>query len=222
MPAYFPTITAILLTLSLVAFSDNLLTNVGQPSNKDPKFIVHGLFGLAWYVLLVIQANLIRVHNIRLHQTIGRATLLVTIGVTLSTLYLFIVKWKGWENMEHLIRMNRLLLPGFAVCMILAWQQRKVPVFHKRLVLVGTLFMLEPVLSRAYDVLVANWARIVMPNLYTEQVDAIGYEVFLWGSWLGFFVSLLVYDKKTLGKAHVVTACGLMWLMLVTVVCGIG
>jgi hypothetical protein len=37
-------------TMSIAAFSDNLFTNIGQPSNRDPKFIIHGLFGLAWYV----------------------------------------------------------------------------------------------------------------------------------------------------------------------------
>ena len=57
---YFSIVSVLLLVLSVVAFSDNLFTDVGQPSNRDPKFIVHGVFGLAWYVLLATQANLVR------------------------------------------------------------------------------------------------------------------------------------------------------------------
>jgi hypothetical protein len=43
--AYFSIVSVLLLFLSVVAFSDNLFTDVGQPSNRDPKLIVHGLFG---------------------------------------------------------------------------------------------------------------------------------------------------------------------------------
>jgi hypothetical protein len=45
--AYFSIISVLMLSLSIIAFSDNLFTDLGQPSNSDPKFIVHGLFGLA-------------------------------------------------------------------------------------------------------------------------------------------------------------------------------
>ena len=65
---YFSIVSLLLLLLSIVAFSDNLFTDIHQPSNSDPKFIVHGIFGLAWYVLLATQANLARVRNLRLHK----------------------------------------------------------------------------------------------------------------------------------------------------------
>jgi hypothetical protein len=42
--SYFSGISVLLLLLSIIAFSDNLFTDVGQPSNRDPKFIIHGLF----------------------------------------------------------------------------------------------------------------------------------------------------------------------------------
>jgi hypothetical protein len=35
---YFSIVSTLLLLLSIVAFSDNLFTDVGQPSNRDPKF----------------------------------------------------------------------------------------------------------------------------------------------------------------------------------------
>ena len=99
--AYFSIVSVLMLFLGVVAFSDNLFTDIGQPSNRDPKFIVHGVFGLTWYVLLATQANLVRVRNLRLHRRLGIATFVVAIGVTLSTLYLFVVLWKGWANMRR-------------------------------------------------------------------------------------------------------------------------
>jgi len=216
--AYFSIISVLLLFLSIVAFSDNLFTDVGQPSNSDPKFIVHGLFGLAWYVLLATQANLVRVRNLRLHMKLGIATFIVAIGVTLSTLYLFVVLWKGWPNMEAEVRANRLLLPGYALCLLLAWRWRRQPDWHKRLIFTGTFFMLPPVLDRDYDRLIMSWAKPLFPVFYTKQVDEIGFLVFRWGSWIGFFLSLVFYDWKKLRRVHPVTLAGCAWFVLVELI----
>jgi hypothetical protein len=213
--AYFPIVSVLLLILSVVAFSDNLFTDIGQPSNRDPKFIVHGLFGLAWYVLLATQANLVRVRNLRAHKRLGIAAFIVAIGVTLSTLYLFVVLWKGWQNMESDVRANRLLLPGFALCLLLAWRLRRQPDWHKRLIFMGTFFMLAPVLDRDYDRLVMSWAEPLFPLLYTKEVDAMGFFAFRWGVWVAIYLSLVLYDWKTLRRIHPVTLAGCAWYVLV-------
>jgi hypothetical protein len=211
--AYFSITSALLLFLGLAAFSDNLLTDVRQPSNSDPKFVVHGLFGLAWSVLLVVQANLVRVRKVALHRRLGVATLLVGVGVTLSTLYIFIVLWKGWDNMAVEVRANRLLLPGFALALLLAWLRRGRADWHKRLVFAGSFLMLGPVLSRAYDPLVVSWMEPLFP-VFTARVDEAGFLVFFFGAWVGFFLSLAVYDGKTLRRIHPVTIAGFAWLLL--------
>jgi hypothetical protein len=211
--AYFSITSALLLLLGLVAFSDNLLTDVRQPSNSDPKFVVHGLFGLAWSVLLVVQANLVRVRNIAMHRKLGIATMLVGVGVTLSTLYIFIVVWKGWDTMAVEVRANRLLLPGFAFALLLAWLRRGRADWHKRLVFAGSFLMLGPVLSRAYDPLVVSWMEPLFP-VFTARVDEAGFLVFFFGAWVGFFLSLAVYDGKTLRRIHPVTIAGFAWLLL--------
>lgn len=53
--AYFPVLGVFLLALSLVAFSDNLFTDIGQPSNREPRFLIHGFFALVWFTLLAAQ-----------------------------------------------------------------------------------------------------------------------------------------------------------------------
>jgi hypothetical protein len=211
--AYFSTVSVLLLFLSIIAFSDNLFTDVGQPSNSDPKFIVHGLFGLAWYVLLAAQANLVRVRNVRLHRKLGIATFIIGICVTLSTLYIFIAVWKGWSNMGEEARANRLFLPGYAACLLLACLWRGQAERHKRLIFTGTFFMLGPVLARAYDPLIVSWMEPLFPAL-TEQVDELGFLAFFFGVWILFFVSLALYDWKTLRRIHPVTAVGFAWFVL--------
>ena len=211
--AYFSITSALLLFLSLAAFSDNLFTNVGQPSNSDPKFVIHGLFGLAWYVLLAVQANLVRMRNVKLHKKIGIATFIVAIGVTLSTLYIFVAVWKGWGNMTVEARANRLLLPGYGTFLVLAWLWRGQSDWHKRLIFTGTFFMLGPVLSRAYDPLIVSWMEPLFPA-FTAQVGDGGFLVFFCGVWIGFFLSLAHYDWKTLRRIHRATVAGFTWFML--------
>lgn len=215
---YFSIVSLLLLALSVVAFSDNLFTDVGQPSNSDPKFIVHGVFGLLWYVLLATQANLVRTRNLRLHRKLGIASFLVAIGVTLSTLYIFVVLWKGWGNMDPEVRANRLLLAGYALCLFLAWRWRGHPDWHKRLVFIGTFFMLGPVVDRVYDPLIMSWAKPLLSSRYTPQVDEITYLVFRWGSWIAFFLSMMLYDRKTLGRLHRATLAGGTWFALVVLI----
>ena len=211
--AYFSVVSVLLLALNVVAFSDNLFTDVGQPSNGDPKFIVHGLFGLAWYVLLATQANLIRVRSVKLHMKLGIATFIVAIGVILSTLYIFVVVWKGWALMSEEVRANRLFLPGFATCVLLAWLQRRQSDWHKRLIIAGTFFMQGPALARAYDPLIVSWMEPLFPS-FTARVDEIGFLTFFFGVWIGLFLSLARYDWRTLRRIHPVTAGGFSWFVL--------
>lgn len=211
--AYFARVSLLLLALSLIAFSDNLFTNIGQPSNRDPKFIVHGLFGLAWSVLLALQANLAHRRQLRLHKRLGIAAFVVALGVTLSTVYLFVVLWKGWAAMAPEVRANRLLLPGFALCVLLAWHWRSRPDWHKRLIFSASFLMLGPVLSRVYDPLIVSWMEPLFP-VFSAQVDEVGFQLFFWGSWIGFFLSLAVHDLRTLRRPHPVTLAGLGWFAL--------
>jgi hypothetical protein len=96
---YFQTASLFLLVLSIIAFSDNLITDVGQKSNSDPKFIIHGLIMFAWFIIFAIQANFIRKGNYAAHIKWGIAGMITAIGVFLSTVYVFVAVYKGWESM---------------------------------------------------------------------------------------------------------------------------
>lgn len=210
--SYFQTLSLVVLALTLWSFSDNLVWNVGQPSNGDPKFIVHGLFCLAWVSLLAVQAWLVHEGNLRLHRKLGVAGALVALGVTLSTLYVFVAVWKGWDAMAFYLKANRLLLPGYAVWVVLGVLNRRRPDWHKRCMAVATLYMLEPVLSRAFDPL-----NPLLDRFPEAQVD-FAWWMFFVVTWNGLFASLLLYDWRVARRIHPVTLGGCLGFYAVWVV----
>jgi hypothetical protein len=207
---YYPVVTLLLLLLTLVGFSDNLITRPEQPSNSDPKFIVHGLLCGAWMLVLFVQACLVRARNVKLHKRLGFAGFLIAIGVTLSTIWVFIMVWKGWAAMNPEVKANRILLPSFSVFIALAYLQRRRSDWHRRLILAGTFFMMEPVLARCYDPAVVP----MMVGWSEPQIEA-AFIPWLFSLWTGFFLSLLLYDWTTMKRLHPVSLFALFWFGLI-------
>lgn len=197
-------ITTLLLALSVGAFSDNLFTDVRQPSNRDPKMVVHGIFGLAWAILFATQAWLVNVRRVSLHRRLGRAAFGVAIGLIVTTLYLFYDKFRGWAVMIPETLANRLLLPVFVVCVALAYVRRTQPDWHKRLLLIGTMALLEPVLARLYDP-VFGWA---IPAGIDKALDQALFLTYLFSTWAVLVGSLWIHDYAALRRIHPVTLAG--------------
>lgn len=207
---HFAVGSALLLCLSLAAFWDNLVSDVGQPSNTVPAMVVHGLFLLAWVVLLALQSLLPALGRLAVHRRIGRYGFAAGIGVVLSTLWLFATVWKGWDALRPEVLANRLFLVLFAAWLFGAWQSRNRPGWHKRFIYLGTLFLLEPVLARTYDPLVAP----LLPP-YPPGQDEHLFVTFLIGSWLGFYLAMLLYDRLATGRFHPLTLASLGLNLLV-------
>src|SRR5690606_32409944 len=89
---------------------------------------------------------------------------------------------EGMGPLSEEARANRLFLPGFAACVWLAWRRRGQADWHKRLLLVGTLFMLGPVLSRAYDALVVAWMEPLF-RAFVASADEVLFLVYFFGAW---------------------------------------
>jgi len=197
----------LLVLLSVYAFSDNLFTNVGQKSNKDPKYIIHGLFCFAWFIIFLIQVNYVRKLQYKQHIRLGLAGMLAAAGVFITTLYIFIVIFKGWHLMTPEVKANRIFMPGFALMVWLGYRHRKKPQAHKRYMYIATLYMLGPVLSRA------------MAHSFLDAmiVSDLAWDITLTGIWTLFFISLLIYDRIALKQIHPVTAAGTGYYMLVWV-----
>ena len=206
---YFATISAITLSLTVWSFSDNLFWNVGQKSNADPKFIAHGLSCLSWMIVFFVQSSLVRAGNVRMHRKYGALAMLAAVAVVLSTTWLFVAVWKGWSAMPVYAQANRLFLPSFAVFVLLGYLNRRTPDLHKRYLLLATLYMMEPVLSRAFDPLDPILRHV------SEQVIDTSWMVFFVLVWNGLFLSLFAYDRVTTGRLHRVSVLGYAWFWIV-------
>ncbi|MFM5884917.1 MAG: hypothetical protein ACKOQ3_06265 [Novosphingobium sp.] len=201
---YFPVVTTLLVGLSFMAFWDNLVTDVGQPSNSDPKMVVHALFAAAWVIAFAAQAWLVYLGRIAVHRRIGQWIFAIGGAMVLSTLYLFIAKFRGFAAMEPEVIANRLLMVVFVVCNVLAYLRRSRPDWHKRLLLVGTMALLEPVLARLYDPLFGPF----LPKVMSETTDMALFLTYLFGVWLAFLSSLALYDRRIIGRVHPATLGG--------------
>jgi uncharacterized membrane protein YozB (DUF420 family) len=199
---YFLYAAACILILSVIAFSDNLFTNIGQKSNKDPKFVIHGIFWFAWFTMLVIQSNLIRKGEVAKHRQLGMKALYVAMAVTLSTLYIFIVLFEGWDMMNEFTRVNRFFLPTFALMTLLGYLNRTNATKHKRYMYLGTVFTLIPILDRASSRIIFNGDYFLM-------------DMFLIITWNAFFLSCFVYDWLTLRRIHPITYLSFIWFYVV-------
>jgi len=200
---YFPISSALLLILSIVGFSDNLFTDVGQKSNSDPKFIIHGLFCFAWFIILLIQTNYIRSNNLKTHKKLGIAGMVVALGVFITTVYIFVVIHKGWDSMSYIARCNRIFMPSFALLVWLGYVYRKKPDMHKRFMYVASLYMLGPILSRAM-------AHSFLDSMIPESAE-VTWDVTLFCIWGSFLISLFLYDWMTLKKIHKISLLGFVW-----------
>ncbi|MCB2066280.1 MAG: hypothetical protein KDE15_06535 [Erythrobacter sp.] len=207
---HYPVGSALLLLLSLVAFGDNLFTDIHQPSNSDPKMVVHGLFALSWMVLLVVQKNLPRIGRISLHRQLGQSAFWVGAGTVLATLYLFYAVFRGWAVMGPDVLANRVMLPSFGIALLAAWKLRNRPDWHKRLVYCGTLFLLSPILSRVYDPVVAPF----MPPYAPGEDDHLFFS-YLVIVWAGFFAGQMAYDWLKDRRLHPITLGAFCWTALV-------
>lgn len=198
---YFSWISIFLLILSLIAFSDNLFYDIGQESNSDPKFIIHGLFFLAWFIILVIQSNFIRQGNYLAHRTWGMWGMSIALGVILSTFYVFYTEFEGWEVMPSFVKANRVFTVTFAILVYLAYRYRKNAGLHKRYLFVGTFYVLGPVIGRVADKLGA-----------ADDTTYLLFEAVIWN---GLFLSLLSYDWQTIKKLHPISWLGFVWFYII-------
>jgi hypothetical protein len=196
--SYFLVVGFMLLFLSVIGFSDNLITDVGQKSNSDPKYVIHGLFCFAWFIILIIQANFIRKRNYKTHMRLGIAGLITALGVFTSTLYIFVVVYDGWDHMAPLVKANRFFMFSFAMMVALAYAKRKKPESHKRLMLVASIYMLGPILDRAIG-------RSFLDAMITTD---LGWDLAFFGIWTSFFVSLFAHDLVVQKRIHPVSYLG--------------
>lgn len=189
---YFLGLSVTVLLLGLVAFSDNFLFDVGQESNSDPAFIIHGILMYTWFVTVVIQTNHIRRLNTNAHRRFGVIGFVLAILMIIGIGYLFAIG-TSFNELPFFGKANRFFFPVFAILILLAYLKRDNPGFHKHAIFVGILLMMEPLLSRVAANTGAN-VELVTPII-----------------WLILWISLFIYDLSSRGRLHFLTWTGLIY-----------
>jgi hypothetical protein len=188
---------AFLLT-AVVGFGPTYFFKPVHPSPPLPLLLhVHGMVFTAWLVLLIVQSGLVRADRVDLHKRLG------IFGAVLAALMVFLGLWVALygarrgtsaDGMKPLAFMifplgQTLLFGGFIAAGL--WKRRQ-PDIHRRFILLGTISLLTPAISRMVD------KRSVLAMFLT----------------VGFVVVAMIHDWLSRRRVHPVYIFGGVILLI--------
>ncbi|MGB4772040.1 MAG: hypothetical protein WBP58_11295 [Chitinophagaceae bacterium] len=177
---FYLILSALFWLMMIVGFADNWLYDVHQPSNSVPKFIVHGLFAFAWFTIFLVQAALVRTRNVRLHQRLGIAGLVIFVGMALSTGYLYLSFFLEKGYLRPISKMISSQLVFAVVLVALGYLHRKNNLAqHKTNMLLANLWLIQPGMDR--------WVDHIFPSIFLELWLAV---------YLLLFAAIMWYYKR--------------------------
>lgn len=184
-----------------IRFSENVPSITGV-------YLVHALLVMSWFLMLVSQPRLIAAGRYDLHRKAGWASILLFIAIVVYA-YLITVTAVGREGFSIAGNdpISSSIFPffdifAFAIAYTMGIVWRKHAAAHKRFMLLSGMLMMD-----------AAVARVVLGTGLPEPLILL-IELLL-------FASLLVYDKRSLGKVHWASMMGLL-LWIVQVVAKMG
>lgn len=170
--------------------------HAAQFSPPEPFFYFHGAVFTAWFLVLLAQPALVGLGRTDLHRALGAlggavAASLVVVG----TVGAFIAARRpgGFIGVpvppQQFILIPLVDMLVFAVLIGLAIARRRDPQAHKRLMLVGSIAII--------DAAIARWPGVIAfgPIAFFALTDL-------------FLVPLVLWDLKTLGRLHPATLWG--------------
>ncbi|QCK15741.1 hypothetical protein DCC35_13810 [Mangrovivirga cuniculi] len=128
----------------IIGFSDNWLTDVGQPSNSQPKFLIHAFFAFSWFTILVIQNGFIEKQDFSTHIKVGKLGFLIYIGFLLSTLPLYL---KEFEPLSLMV-FSQLIFGSILIGLSYYYRKKDVQI-HKMNMMFGSFLLVQPAWDRA-------------------------------------------------------------------------
>ncbi len=173
-----------------------------KPQAMTPIVAVHAASITLWIVLFSVQAALISAKRVRLHMTLGLASIGLAVVMTVSgflTGYYATAAGRGFPGFtpEEFFAVPAGDMVTFVVLFAAAIYYRKVPADHKRLMLVVMLNFLAPSIAR-------------MPFPFIPDLGAI----WLFGVPSVIGIAILAADTYVMGKLNRAFAAGLAFMVL--------
>lgn len=206
---FFVVYSTLLLSLLFLGFAPSFfLRSIFDAESLSPAEWAHGIVLTGWFVVFVGQSLLVRTGRKDLHRKIGRVGIVIAAAGTLGFVWLAIALFYGRPpNVDpELVERARIfrivreltVFAAFPVLVSLAVMLRRRPAAHKRLMLLATVAILPPGISR-----LILWLGEILP-----VVNAISHFALLFGSLALLLVIAIVRDRVHLGRVHPVLAWG--------------
>jgi hypothetical protein len=122
----------------------------------SPLLHVHGLVFSAWLVLLIVQSGLVRANRVALHKRLGIFGALLAGLMTVLGLYVAVEGARRGAHADGMVPLAFMIFPFgqtllFAGFVGLGLWKRRQPELHRRFILLGTICLLTPAISRIVE-----------------------------------------------------------------------
>ena len=197
---FFLSMALLILVIVVTGFAQSyFLAGMIRAKLPSPIVHVHGALFVSWIFLLVLQASLVTLRNIKLHMTLGiLGFILPSLMVIAGILTLFGSVHRGLLDIPP-----ELLLVGdlenlliFIVLVSWGLLARRQSAFHKRLMILGTMALMGPAIDRwGFGINITIGVILALPLL------------------------VLVYDLYSLRRVHrtTIVACAMIFTAMLTI-----
>lgn len=196
--------------IMMIGFSDNWLYDVGQPSNSNPKFIIHGLFAFLWYSLFVIQSGFVRKHKIHLHKKLGILGIFIFAGMTFSTGYLFLSMYLKNGDLNPLSYMTSTQWAFGLILVVMAYIKRRSNTrVHKMNMLFANLWFIQAAMDRFVERLIpsldSGYPDFYIPVWFLSYgilftILILYYKHIPWQLYIGFIIWMAGFIYATMNN----------------------
>jgi len=163
----------------------------------SPLLHLHGLVFSAWLLLLIVQSGLIRAHRVDLHKRLGVAGAVLAAVMVVLGLMVAIHGARHGKSADGMAPLAFMIFPFgqslmFGSLVGAALWLRRQPEFHSRLILLATMCLMTPAISRLVD------QRSVLASILT----------------LIFVIVAMIHDWRTRRRVHPLYIWGGLFLLL--------
>jgi hypothetical protein len=180
------------LITALAGFGPTFFFKPFLPSPPLPLLLhVHGFLFTSWLVLLIVQSGLVRAGRVDVHKRLGIFGAVLAAAMVVLGLVVAVDRARQGASADGMAPLAFMIFPfgqtllfgGFVAVGL--WKRRQ-PELHRRLILLGTICLLTPAISRMVDkrsvlALFLTLTFVVVAMIHDWMSRRRVHSVYLWG-----------------------------------------